>query len=95
MSAQIGVIGFAVMGENLALNLADHGVEVAVYNRTAERTRQFIGGAAAGRSVQPTYSLAELVAHLERPRRPGITSRWCITASSTGTCNSFARRTSC
>jgi 6-phosphogluconate dehydrogenase len=69
MPAQFGVIGLAVMGENLALNLADHGIQVAVYNRTSERTRQFIKGAAAGRPVQPTYSLTELVAHLERPRR--------------------------
>ena len=66
MPAQFGLIGLAVMGENLALNLADHGVEVAVYNRTPERTRRFVEGAAAGRSIQPTYSLAELVARLER-----------------------------
>jgi 6-phosphogluconate dehydrogenase len=69
MPAQFGVIGLAVMGENLVLNLADHGVEVAVCNRTAERTHRFIEGAAAGRPIRPAYSLAELVARLERPRR--------------------------
>ncbi len=69
MSEQFGVIGLAVMGENLALNLSDHGVEVAVYNRTPERTRRFIEGAAAGRPIQPAYSLADLVARLGRPRR--------------------------
>jgi 6-phosphogluconate dehydrogenase len=69
MSEQIGVIGLAVMGQNLVLNLADHGVSVAVYNRTADRTREFIDGAAAGRSVHPAFSLAELAGRLERPRR--------------------------
>jgi 6-phosphogluconate dehydrogenase len=69
MPEQLSIIGLAVMGENLALNLADHGVEVAVYNRTPERTHRFIEGAAAGRPVRPAYSLAELVARLDRPRR--------------------------
>jgi 6-phosphogluconate dehydrogenase len=69
MSEQLGVIGLAIMGENLALNLADHGVEAAVYNRTPERTQRFIEGAAAGWPIRPAYSLAELVARLERPRR--------------------------
>ncbi|MBY0456396.1 MAG: NADP-dependent phosphogluconate dehydrogenase [Gemmataceae bacterium] len=69
MSERIGVIGLAVMGENLVLNLADHGASVAVYNRTAERTRKFSEGAAAGRPVHPTYSLAEMAGRLERPRR--------------------------
>ena len=68
MSEQFGVIGLAVMGENLALNLAAHRVEVAVYNRTP--SGQFIEGAAAGRPIyDPAYSLAELVAHLEQPQR--------------------------
>ena len=69
MAEQIGVIGLAVMGENLVLNLADHGVSVAVYNRTAERTRKFMKGAAAGRPIHPAYSPAELAGRLERPRR--------------------------
>ena len=69
MSEQIGVIGLAVMGENLVLNLADHEVSVAVYNRTAERTRKFMEGAARGRPVHAAQSLAELAGRLERPRR--------------------------
>ena len=69
MTEQIGIIGLAVMGENLVLNLADHGVSVAVYNRTAERTRKFIDGPAAGRPIHPASSLAELAGRLERPRR--------------------------
>ncbi len=69
MAEQIGLIGLAVMGENLVLNLADHGVSVAVYNRTAERTRQFAAGEAKGKSIAPTYSIAEFVGRLEKPRR--------------------------
>lgn len=69
MATQFGIIGLAVMGENLALNLADHGIEVAVYNRSPERTGNFIEGVAAGRPIRPTYALAELVARLQRPRR--------------------------
>ncbi|MBI2806702.1 MAG: NADP-dependent phosphogluconate dehydrogenase [Planctomycetes bacterium] len=69
MSEQIGIIGLAVMGENLVLNLTDHGASVGVYNRTAERTRKFIEGPAAGRPVRAASSVAELVGRLERPRR--------------------------
>lgn len=70
MSQQdIGLIGLAVMGENLALNIANHGFSVAVYNRTAERTRAFVERVGPGRNIIGTYSLAELVAALERPRR--------------------------
>ena len=69
MLEQIGIIGLAVMGENLVLNLADHGVSVAVYNRTAERTRKFTEGVAQGRPIHAAFSLAELAGRLERPRR--------------------------
>jgi len=69
MSEQIGIIGLAVMGENLVLNLTDHGASVGVFNRTAERTRKFIEGPAAGRPVRAAASVAELVGRLERPRR--------------------------
>lgn len=67
--ADIGLIGLAVMGQNLVLNMADHGFTVAVYNRTAERTREFIAGPAAGAAVIGTETLAELVSRLARPRR--------------------------
>ena len=65
----IGLVGLAVMGENLALNMAQHGFSVAVYNRTAERTRAFIAERAAGHNVVGTYTLADLVGSVERPRR--------------------------
>ena len=67
--ADIGLIGLAVMGQNLVLNMADHGYTVAVYNRTVERVDEFIDGPAAGKTVTGTHSIEELVASLERPRR--------------------------
>jgi 6-phosphogluconate dehydrogenase len=67
--ADIGVIGLAVMGQNLVLNMNDHGYRVAVYNRTAEVTEQFMQTGAADTGVIGTYSLEELVASLKRPRR--------------------------
>ena len=66
--AHIGVIGLAVMGRNLVLNLSDHGNPVAVYNRTWERTRDFLVGEAAGRDIHGCPTLAELVAALRHPR---------------------------
>jgi 6-phosphogluconate dehydrogenase len=69
MAAPYGLIGLGVMGENLALNIEEHGFPLAVYNRTAERTRAFAAGAARGRQIIPTYSIPEFVAALERPRR--------------------------
>jgi 6-phosphogluconate dehydrogenase len=67
--ADIGLIGLAVMGQNLVLNMADHGFTVAVYNRTASVTDEFLGGNAKDASVIGTHSLEELVAALKRPRR--------------------------
>lgn len=69
MPADIGLIGLAVMGQNLVLNMADHGATVAVYNRTTAKVDDFLGGAAAGTSVIGTHSLEALVASLARPRR--------------------------
>jgi 6-phosphogluconate dehydrogenase len=68
-SADIGVIGLAVMGRNLVLNMSDHGYKVAVFNRTTERIDEFLDGDAAGTSVVGTYSLEELVRSLRRPRK--------------------------
>ncbi len=67
--ASFAVIGLAVMGENLALNVERNGFQVAVYNRTAERTKQFMAERAEGKNVIPAYSIEELVSSLERPRR--------------------------
>jgi len=66
--ADIGLIGLAVMGQNLALNLQDHGFEVAVYNRTTARTDQFLAGPAAGSGIRGLRSLEELAAALKPPR---------------------------
>ncbi len=66
--ADIGLIGLAVMGQNLALNIRDHGYKVAVYNRTASRTEEFLAGVAANSDITGCYSIAELVAQLPRPR---------------------------
>ena len=68
-TADIGVIGLAVMGRNLILNMNDHGFTVAAYNRTTERVDEFLAGEAAGTSVIGVHSLPELVAALEPPRR--------------------------
>ncbi|MGR9043786.1 MAG: decarboxylating NADP(+)-dependent phosphogluconate dehydrogenase [Gammaproteobacteria bacterium] len=68
MKANIGLIGLAVMGQNLVLNMNDHGFKVAVYNRTAAKTDEFLNGPAHGTQVVPVYSLEELVQSLESPR---------------------------
>jgi 6-phosphogluconate dehydrogenase len=67
--ADIGLVGLGVMGSNLALNMADHGYTVSVYNRRHERADEFVAGEAAGKSVVPTHSLEELVDTLKRPRK--------------------------
>ncbi len=66
--ADIGLIGLAVMGRNLVLNMADHGFSVAVYNRTPQRTVEFLSGDASETSIIGTHSLEDLVDALERPR---------------------------
>ncbi len=67
--ADIGLIGLAVMGQNLVLNMADHGYTVAVFNRTTSKVADFIDGPAAGKNILGTYSLEELVQNLKRPRK--------------------------
>jgi 6-phosphogluconate dehydrogenase len=67
--ADIGLVGLAVMGQNLVLNMDDHGFEVAVYNRTTSRVDEFLAGPAAGTSVVGAHSPAELAESLARPRR--------------------------
>ena len=68
-NADIGVIGLAVMGQNLVLNMNDHGFTVAVYNRTAAKTDEFLAGAAHGTRIIGTHSIRELTDQLKRPRR--------------------------
>ena len=69
MKANIGLIGLAVMGQNLVLNMNDHGFKVAVYNRTTSKVDEFLEGPAKGTQVVGTYSLQELVDSLEAPRK--------------------------
>ncbi|NLW31794.1 MAG: decarboxylating NADP(+)-dependent phosphogluconate dehydrogenase [Fibrobacter sp.] len=66
----IGVIGLAVMGSNLVLNMSDNGFDVIVFNRTASKTHDFINGAANGRSnIIPAYTIEEFIKNLKRPRK--------------------------
>lgn len=67
--ANIGLIGLAVMGQNLVLNMADHGYHVAVFNRSTSKVDDFINGPAKGKSITGTHSMEELVASLETPRK--------------------------
>mgnify|MGYP006278636221 CR=1 FL=1 len=68
--ADIGLIGLAVMGQNLVLNMNDKGFTVAVYNRTVSKVDDFIEGPAAGReTILGAHSLEEFVGKLKRPRR--------------------------
>jgi 6-phosphogluconate dehydrogenase len=64
-----GMVGLAVMGQNLVLNLADHGYSVAVFNRTTARMDEFLQGEAAGRPIVGTHEIEELCRRLKRPRR--------------------------
>ncbi len=64
-----GVIGLAVMGENLALNVERNGFPVAVYNRTPEKTDAFMHQRAEGRNVKAAYTIEDFVNSLERPRK--------------------------
>jgi len=68
MKANIGLIGLAVMGQNLVLNMNDHGFKVAVYNRTTSVVDEFLAGPAQGTAVVGTHSLEQLVESLESPR---------------------------
>ncbi|HOU11244.1 MAG TPA: decarboxylating NADP(+)-dependent phosphogluconate dehydrogenase [Clostridiales bacterium] len=67
--SDIGLIGLAVMGENLVMNMESKGFTVSVYNRTAQRVTDFINGRAKGKNIVGTFSLEELAASLEKPRK--------------------------
>ena len=68
-TADIGLIGLAVMGQNLVLNMNDHGYTVAVYNRTTSKVDAFLANEAQGTRVIGAHSIEELAATLKRPRR--------------------------
>lgn len=67
--SDFGLIGLAVMGQNLVLNIERNGFSVAVYNRTAERTKEFMAEQAADKKIKAAYSVEELVEILEKPRK--------------------------
>jgi len=69
MSQQFGVIGLAVMGENIALNIERNGFPIAVYNRSYDKTQRFLEGRAKGKNVVGAKDLKAFVEALERPRR--------------------------
>ena len=65
----IALIGLAVMGQNLILNMNDHGFTVVAYNRTTEKVDQFLANEAKGTKVLGAHSIAEMVSKLKKPRR--------------------------
>ncbi len=67
--ADIGVVGLAVMGENLILNMESKGFSVACYNRTVSKVDDFVNGRAAGKKIVGAHSVKELVASLATPRK--------------------------
>src|SRR5687768_11065624 len=74
-SADVGLVGLAVMGQNLVLNMADHGFQVAVYNRTTATTERFVTDNPAsvfgttGGGLVPAAELKDFVQSIKRPRR--------------------------
>jgi len=66
---EIGLIGLAVMGENLVLNIESKGYAVSVYNRTTDKVKRFLEGRASGKNIRGTYSIKELIESLDSPKR--------------------------
>lgn len=69
MKGDIGVIGLAVMGQNLILNMNDNGFNVVAYNRTTSKVDEFLEGPAKGTNIVGAYSLEDLVEKLAKPRK--------------------------
>ncbi|MBN1302066.1 MAG: decarboxylating NADP(+)-dependent phosphogluconate dehydrogenase [Melioribacteraceae bacterium] len=67
--ADIGLVGLAVMGENLVLNMESHGYTVAVYNRTVEKVDNFINGRAKDKNIIGFHTIEEMIKKLKRPRK--------------------------
>jgi 6-phosphogluconate dehydrogenase len=67
--SDIGLIGLAVMGENLVLNMESKGFQVTVYNRTVQKVDDFLAGRAKGKNIIGAHSIEELVKSLRRPRK--------------------------
>lgn len=69
MQGDIGVIGLAVMGQNLIMNMNDKGFKVIAYNRTASKTEEFLHSIAAGTQIEGAFTLEEFVSKLQKPRK--------------------------
>ncbi|MDB4304082.1 NAD(P)-binding domain-containing protein, partial [Desulfosarcina sp.] len=67
--ADIGLVGLAVMGENLVLNMESKGFTVAVYNRTIKKVEDFVNARGKDKNIIGTYSVEEFVKSLKRPRK--------------------------
>jgi len=67
--ADIGLIGLAVMGENLVLNMESHGFTVAVYNRTIEKVDNFVNGRGKGKNIIASHSIEDLISSLKSPKK--------------------------
>ena len=67
--SDIGLVGLAVMGENLVMNMESKGFTVSVYNRTVEKVDNFVNGRAKGKNIVGAHTLEELVGQLEKPRK--------------------------
>ena len=67
--SDIAVVGLAVMGENLILNMESKGFTVTAYNRTTDKVEKFIAGRAKGKNIRGAYSIEELVKSLSKPRK--------------------------
>ena len=67
--ADIGLVGLAVMGENLVLNMESHGFSVCVYNRTVDKVDNFLKGRGAGKKIIGAHSIEELISSLKSPRK--------------------------
>jgi len=67
--SQVGLIGLAVMGQNLALNIHDHGYKISVYNRSADKTEEFMAGNAKDSSITACYSIKDFVESIQVPRK--------------------------
>ena len=68
-TADIALIGLAVMGQNIILNMNDHGYVVCAYNRTTKKVDDFLANEAKGTKIIGAHSLEEMVASLKKPRR--------------------------
>lgn len=68
-NADIGLVGLAVMGENLVLNMESHGYTVAVYNRTTQKVDDFVNGRGKGKKIIGTHTVEELIRNLKSPRK--------------------------